>query len=108
MANRRDFLKTTAAGMAATGALSLSAKSYAQVQGANERIGLAFLGVGGRCQKPIDIILDLQMQNRNSVRPVAVCDVWDGNARLGRRQDGTFSGRGLFPSARRCGLNVDD
>ena len=41
-------------------------------------------------------------------RPVAVCDVWDGNATLGRRPDGTASGRGLFPSARRCGLNVDD
>lgn len=108
MATRRDFLKSTAAGVAASGSLSLSAKSYAQVQGANERIGLAFLGVGGRCQQHIDIILDLQRQNRNSVTPVGVCDVWDGNARLGRRPDGTFSGRGLFPSARRCGLNVDD
>ncbi|HMF20320.1 MAG TPA: Gfo/Idh/MocA family oxidoreductase [Gemmataceae bacterium] len=105
--NRRDFLKTAAAGAAATGALSLSAKSYAQVQGANERIGLAFLGVGGRCQQHIDIILDLQRQNRNSVAPVAVCDVWDGNARLGRRPDGGFNGRGLFPSARRCGLNAE-
>jgi predicted dehydrogenase len=34
--------------------------------------------------------------------------VWNGNDRLGRRPDGTFSGRGLYPSARRCGLNVDD
>ena len=108
MATRRDFLKSTAAGVAATGALSLSAKSYAQVQGANGRIGLAFIGVGGRCQQHIDVILDLQRQNRNSVTPVAVCDVWDGNPRLGRRPDGGFNGRGLFPSARRCGLNVED
>jgi predicted dehydrogenase len=104
---RRTFLKSTAAGAAAT-AMSLDAKTYAQVQGANERIGIAFLGVGGRCQQHIDVILAMQRANANSVRPVAVCDVWDGNAQLGRRPDGGFNGRGLFPSARRCGLNVDD
>ena len=36
--DRRDFLKTTAAGVAASGALSLSAKAYSQVAGANDRI----------------------------------------------------------------------
>src|SRR5438445_10627241 len=102
MPNRRDFLKTAAAGAAATSALSLSAKSYGQVAGANERIGIAFLGVGGRCQQHIDIINQLVRENRG-VAPVAVCDVWDGNAQLSR---GT--GRGLYPSARKCGLNVDD
>jgi predicted dehydrogenase len=107
---RRTFLKTTAAaGVAASAtAMALDAKTYAQAGGANERIGIAFLGVGGRCQQHIDVILALQRANANSVRPVAVCDVWDGNATLGRRPDGTASGRGLFPSARRCGLNVDD
>src|SRR5262249_33499344 len=35
--------------------------------------------------------------------PVAVCDVWDGDEALGR---GT--GRGLYPSARKCGLRRDD
>jgi predicted dehydrogenase len=101
--NRRDFLKSSAAGVAATGALSLSAKAYGQVAGANERIGVAFLGVGGRCQQHIDIIVPMARENRNSVAPVAVCDVWDGNQQLSR---GT--GRGLYPSARKCGLNVDD
>src|SRR5580658_4556775 len=104
---RRSFIKSTAAGVAAT-AMALDAKTYAQVPGANERIGIAFLGVGGRCQQHIDVILALQRANNRSVAPVAVCDVWDGNATLGRRPDGTASGRGLFPSARRCGLNVDD
>jgi predicted dehydrogenase len=98
--NRRDFVKTGVAGAAA---LSLTAASYQRVLGANDRIGLAFLGVGGRCQQHIDVILNLQRQNRNSVTPVAVCDVWDGEQQLGRG-----NGRGLFPSARRCGLNVDD
>jgi predicted dehydrogenase len=105
--NRRTFLQSTAAA-AATTALALDAKTYAQAPGANERIGIAFLGVGGRCQQHIDVILAMQRENNRNVVPVAVCDVWDGDAQLGRRPDGGFNGRGLFPSARRCGLNVDD
>lgn len=100
--NRREFLQTTAAGAATASGLALSAKSYANVLGANDRIGVSFLGVGGRCQQHIDVILALQKQNKG-VRPVGVCDVWDGDAKLGRGL-----GRGLYPSARRCGLNVDD
>ena len=105
---RRTFLKTTAVSSVAATAMNLDAKTYAQVQGANERIGIAFLGVGGRCQQHIDGILAMQRANANSVRPVGVCDVWDGNARLGRRPDGGFNGRGLYPSAERCGLQRDD
>src|SRR5690349_4908582 len=96
---RRSFLKTTAA----TAAMTMTAKAYSQVNGANERIGLAFLGVGGRGQEHIDTILAMQRANRNSVAPVAVNHLWDGDATLGRGE-----GRGLYPSARRCGLNVDD
>ena len=99
--SRRNFLKSAAG--AATVAMTMNAKNYGQVAGANERIGIAFLGVGGRCQQHIDVILAMQRDNRNSVAPVAVNDVWDGDPELGNRQ-----GRGLFPSARRCGLNVDD
>lgn len=98
---RRQFLTSTAG--AATVAMSMNAKNYGQVAGANERIGIAFLGVGGRCQQHIDVILAMQRENRNSVAPVGVCDVWDGDATLGNG-----GGRGLFPSARKCGLNVDD
>jgi predicted dehydrogenase len=97
--NRRDFLKTTAV---ASSALGLSAVSFNRVYGANERIGVAFLGVGGRCQQHIDAILELQKDGAK-VSPVAVCDVWDGEGRLGRGK-----GRGLYPSARRCDINVDD
>ncbi len=106
--DRRNFLKTSA-GAAATAAVAtsatstLSAASYNQVNGANDRIGVAFLGVGGRCQQHVDVILDLQRENPNNVRPVAVNDVWDGDPQLGRGR-----GRGLYPTARRCGLDVDD
>jgi predicted dehydrogenase len=98
--NRRDFLKTSAAASAAGYALTMPASSYAQVQGANERVRIGFLGVGGRCQQHVDVVLALRQQNQ--AQPVAVCDVWNGDAALGRG-----NGRGLFPTARRCGLGTE-
>src|SRR6266852_3993506 len=97
--HRRDFLKTTAAGAAA---LSLTAASARRVFGANERIGVGFLGVGGRCQEHLKAITKLR-DDHQGVEPVAVCDVWDGNKEV---QDG--GGRGLYPSAEKCGLKADD
>ncbi len=93
--NRRDFLKDTAAGAAA---LSLTAASAGRVLGANERIGVAFLGTGGRCQAHIDHINRFKKDNKG-VTSVAVCDVWDGNKEVGR---------GLYFSADKCGLSHDD
>jgi predicted dehydrogenase len=97
--NRRNFLKTTAA---AGATVAMNAAVYNKVYGANDRLGIAFLGVGGRCQQHIDVILDLQRRGR-SLAPVGCCDVWDGDPQLGSGR-----GRGLYPSARRCGLNVED
>jgi predicted dehydrogenase len=96
--DRRSFLKSSA--VAGT-ALSLTAASASRVYGANERLGVAFLGVGGRCQAHIDIVNQLA-KDKKGVAPVAVCDVWDGNDVV---QTG---GRGLYPSAKKCGLNPDD
>src|SRR5258708_6404603 len=92
--NRRSFLKTTTA--TAT-ALALPAVSAGRVLGANERIGVAFIGTGGRCQAHIDIINKLKRDNKGAA-PVAVCDVWDGNKEVARP-----GGRGLYPSAEKCG-----
>src|SRR5262249_40883079 len=100
--NRRGFMKTTAATAAAASALTLTAESYGRVVGANEKIGVGFLGVGGRCQQHIDVILEMQSQNKG-VAPVAVCDVWKGDPELGSKK-----GRGLYPSAKRCGIKEDD
>jgi len=99
--NRRDFIK---AGTAAVGASAvvLSAAGYNQVLGANERIGIGFLGVGGRCQQHIDVILEMREKGLPVV-PVAVCDVWDGDPELGNKK-----GRGLYPSAKRCGIDAND
>ena len=93
--DRRTFI----AGAAVAGAaMTLPAESYARIQGANEKLRVGFLGVGGRCQQHIDVILQM-VQEGKAVVPVAVCDVWDGDPELGNKK-----GRGLYPSAERCGL----
>lgn len=99
--NRRDFLKTGTAAAGAS-AVVLSAAGYNKVLGANERIGIGFLGVGGRCQQHLDVILEMREKGM-AVAPVAVCDVWDGDPELGNKK-----GRGLYPSAKRCGIDVGD
>jgi predicted dehydrogenase len=97
--DRRGFLATSAV---AGAALTLPAASYANVLGANENLRIGFLGVGGRCQQHIDVILEMQKEGKPVV-PVAVCDVWDGDPELGSKK-----GRGLYPSAVRCGLKESD
>src|SRR5262245_13937256 len=93
--NRRTFLATSAAVGAA---MNLPAASYARVRAANEKLRIGFLGVGGRCQQHIDVILEMK-QKGLPVDPIAVCDVWDGDPELGSKK-----GRGLYPSAKRCGI----
>jgi predicted dehydrogenase len=97
--NRRSFLAATAV---AGAVVTLPAKSYARVVGANGKIGVGFLGVGGRCQQHIDVVLKMKEQNK-AVEPVAVCDVWDGQV-----VPNLIKGRGLYPSAERCGLDKND
>src|SRR5437899_5677634 len=108
--NRRDFLKTTAVGATA---LSLTAASAERVLGANERIGVAFVGTGGRCQEHIGIITNFQKENKGAAA-VAACDVWDGHEEVqettgkdGKKHKEEYR-QGLYPSAKRCGLDRDD
>ncbi len=63
--SRRSFLRTTA--LTAT---SMSARSYAQVTGANEDIRMAVVGFGGRGGSHIGAF-----SNMKGVRLVALCDV---------------------------------
>jgi predicted dehydrogenase len=97
--HRRTFLKTAAV---AGSALSLTAKSYSQVPGANEAARIGFIGVGGRCQQHIDVMLR-RKELTKSVNLVAACDVWDGDASKGKGK-----GQGLFPSAKRMGVTEAD
>jgi predicted dehydrogenase len=108
--NRRDFLKTTAVGATA---LSLTAASAERVLGANERINVAFVGTGGRCQEHIGIITKFQKENKGAAA-VAVCDVWDGHEEVkekiddkGKKHKEEYR-QGLYPSAKRCGLDPQD
>ncbi|MBN9523112.1 Gfo/Idh/MocA family oxidoreductase [bacterium] len=103
--DRRKFFGTAAA-------LSLPAASYANVAGSNDRLRVAFVGCGGRAQAHIDIVNRFAREGKGVI-PVAVCDVWDG---LDDEYDVTFGGKttrrkysqGLYPSARRCGLDPAD
>jgi predicted dehydrogenase len=81
--NRRGFLKTSAAGAAVT----LSALSAGRVLGANERLGVGFIGVGGRCQAHLDIINKLKREDKG-VEPVAVCDIYRHNLEVAKEKTG--------------------
>jgi predicted dehydrogenase len=75
MTKRREFIKTTAIGAAGLtiGGMGLSPKSYASVQGANDRINMAVVGVRSRGRDHVNSWCTLH-ENRN-VRVMTVCDV---------------------------------
>jgi predicted dehydrogenase len=50
MSTRREFIKQTAGSTLAATAMASSAASYARILGANDRINVAIMGVGGRGQ----------------------------------------------------------
>ena len=107
--NRRGFLKTSA--VAGT-ALSLSAASASRVYGANERMGIAFIGVGGRCQAHLNIIKKMNEEGK-PVQCVGVCDVYDGEEYdyvqdFGGKKTERKYLQGLYPSAKKMGLDRDD
>ena len=107
--DRRRFFRHTAA---AASSLTLTAASYGNVAGANERVRIGFLGCGGRAQAHIDLVNRLARDGKPVV-PAAVCDVWDG---LEDEYEATFGGttsrrryaQGLFPSAKKCGFEATD
>jgi predicted dehydrogenase len=82
--SRRGFLQTSAAGAAA---LTLSAASAGRVLGANDRLGVGFVGVGGRCQAHLDIVNKLKRENKG-VEPVVVCDVYKHNLEVAKKKTG--------------------
>jgi len=107
--DRRGFIRKSAVSGAALG---LGAASYARVAGANERVGVAFLGCGGRAQAHLDLIRRLKAEGK-LVAPLAVCDVWDGQEdeyehEFGGRTSRRKYAQGLNPSAKKIGLSPDD
>ena len=74
--NRRDFLRSTARSAAALSLLS-AAPSVARgrVLGANDAIGVGFIGVGGRGSSHLATVRRL-IQNGANAKIVAVCDAF--------------------------------
>jgi hypothetical protein len=90
--SRREFLGKAAAGTAAVSlGLFQSAPASGRVLGANDRINIGMIGLGGRGSAIVGELLELSRSGRYRLQIVACCDVWDKRA-----QD----------NARRCGDSV--
>ena len=70
MLSRREFVGTLAAGAAGM-AVGQSAKSYAQVMGANERVNFAVIGLNSRAGAHLSAL----KANQKDARITHVCDV---------------------------------
>ena len=70
MISRRHFLRTSAAGVAAS-SLPFTAKSYAQIAGANDRVHFAVIGLNSRAYAHLSSL----GVNKKDARIVQVCDV---------------------------------
>lgn len=78
--SRRSFIKTSSA-LAAT---TFTAKSYARVIGANDRIKIGFIGAGGMANSHMNKIV--AMQEKQNLETVAVADCWETRANEGAKK----------------------
>ncbi|MGC9328163.1 MAG: Gfo/Idh/MocA family oxidoreductase, partial [Candidatus Hinthialibacter sp.] len=74
--NRRNFLKSSLAAGAVVSSMG-SARSYARVIGANDRIHIGMIGTGGRGRWHIGWLH--RISESENVEIMAVCDIWDVN-----------------------------
>lgn len=74
MEKRRDFIKKSLMGTAgiAIGGMGFSAKSYASITGANERLTIAVIGIRGRGISHIEAYS--QLKDSHNVRLKTLCD----------------------------------
>src|SRR5262249_5007740 len=105
---RRGFLGTTGAtagAVMATGAFGHPA--IGRVIGANDRLNFVIIGPGGRAQAHIGVLLDMKKEGKE-VDIVGVADVWDGGPTKFSKDGKPQEERGLFPSAKRAGLDLNN
>lgn len=76
--SRRRFLAT---GAVATTAIAMSAKSYARMLGANDRIGIGFIGAGGMGTNHLNACKDLR--DGDNLQFFGVADCWKTRAEKG-------------------------
>ncbi len=79
--NRREFLKTGSAALAAT-TVSWNAKSYAAIVGANDRVRVGIVGCGDR-MKGGDLPAFHQHHKELNFEIVAVSDIWKRQREMG-------------------------
>ena len=75
--DRRSFLRQTAGAVTGAAALATTARSYARIKGANDRLLLGHAGIGNR-GRGLEYILGLLKDTQN-VETAAVCDLWTVN-----------------------------
>lgn len=74
--NRRDFVRVAVGAGVALGTAVANLPAKARVVGANDRINVGFIGVGGRGTSILREALRLQ-ESSNSIRVLAVSDVYE-------------------------------
>jgi predicted dehydrogenase len=74
--NRRDFVRTAVGAGVALGARLVPAATKARVLGANDRIGVGFIGVGGRGTSLLREAMRLQ-ESGGGIQILGVCDVYE-------------------------------
>ncbi|MEZ6046950.1 MAG: Gfo/Idh/MocA family oxidoreductase [Planctomycetaceae bacterium] len=80
--NRRTFLGKTGTAAVAASALSWSAKSYAAIKGANERIHVGLVGAGVIGNAHMNVYNNLKEKNNLAVH--AIVDCWKSRADAGQ------------------------
>jgi predicted dehydrogenase len=72
--SRRQFLQSAAAATTAASLFSVPHVLAEETKGANDRIGVGFIGTGGRCRAHMSVVNRFRKQG--VTQPVAVCDVY--------------------------------
>jgi predicted dehydrogenase len=75
--SRRSFLKSSAAATAGWAVLQAASE---RARGANERLNIGLIGIGGRCRQLVPALARVP-----NVRLAAVCDIYDVHLDLGRK-----------------------
>src|SRR5271157_4329567 len=82
--NRRDFVRTAASAGTALGVaskvLARATRNAGRVIGANDRINIGVVGVGGRGEYLARTFAELG-ERSNGCQIVAVCDIWEKRKR---------------------------
>lgn len=82
--SRRTFLAAAGAASAAASALNWTAKSYAKIVGANDRIRCGFIGTGVQGNAHLDAFNELK--DKDNLEAVGVADCWETRAKQGQEK----------------------